>query len=181
MDRMRRPESRIVLMSVVLVGVGSFAGAFLDRLSFPHMAQIFNTCASSEQFLVEFRTDEKRASQAIPGLIWDLLGRAATIEVDGVKIGEVGGYFPLRRFVCEGNHTAKIRYTEFEDHTAEHKLDFAVSRPTLFYVTKRWLSGDDKSPSCVSEQPCRWDIAFELSAYEPDDPKARIYPEQATR
>jgi hypothetical protein len=49
MDRMSAPEPRVILMSVALVGIGSFAGAFLDRLSFPRVSRLFTTCASTKQ------------------------------------------------------------------------------------------------------------------------------------
>lgn len=174
---MRSSEPRTVFMSIALVGIGSMAGAFLDRLSFPHVAQIFNTCASSRQFVVEFRVVDGPSSQRIPGLIGMPFGHEqATLDVDGQRVGAFGEYLPpLRRFLCEGNHKARIEYSPFADRMETHEVAFAVARPSLFHVTEN-SSYNSKAPTCVSDNQCHYDLGLELSPYEPDDPKARIYP-----
>ena len=84
---MKHPEPRFIVMSVALIGIGSMAGAFLDRLSFSHISRIFNTCASSKQFLVEFR-QERDYWQAYRTDMGSLaLSSGPTLEVDGVLIG----------------------------------------------------------------------------------------------
>lgn len=169
-----RPAPRAVSLSLALVGIGSFAGALLDRLSFPHVAQIFTTCASSRQFLVEFRI--KRDSRQ-----WTALREgeqsggipvsSMTIDVDGKRIGRIGYDESARYYVCEGNHRARISYSAafVEGVTETRDMDFAVSRPSLIYLEQ------------VSERDGGHALAYELSGYEPDDPKVRLYPEAAAR
>ncbi len=175
-DRMRRPETRVVLLSIALVAIGSITGALLQRLSFPRVSRLFNTCASSKQFIVEFRINEPRPyGTRIPGLFGEPLNTwGLTLEVDGARIGELNLYGSLRHFFCEGNHKAHIRYNGHGNETLEHAVDFAVSRPSLFHVTAERVG--ENSTTCVSEVPCWENVAFELSPYEPDDQRARVYP-----
>src|ERR1035438_4258679 len=175
MVAMRAPESRVVVMSVVLVGIGSMAGDFLDRLSFPHVAQLFTTCASSKQFMTEFRIDERRPyGSPIPGLSGEPLNVfEATVEVDGQRIGELERYGSLRHFFCEGNHRVRIHYSGPREEKLEHAIDVAVSRPSLFHVTASRIYQNETSTTCVSEVPCWENVALELSPWEPDDLKVR--------
>jgi hypothetical protein len=176
---MKAPEPRTVFMSVALIGIGSLTGAFLDRISFPRVAQLFTTCASSKQFVVEFRIRDwlRPWGERIPGLLADpVLADDATMEVDGIHIGELGEYRPLRHFLCEGNHRARMSFSVGPHLRQVHVIDFAVARPSLFHVTQQ-LSSD--SETCAGDEPCNRTLFFELSAYEPDDLKVRIYPQEA--
>jgi hypothetical protein len=174
MNAMRATESRTVFMSVALVGIGSLAGAFLDRLSFPHVAHLFNTCASSRQFIVEFRKDAyywqayPRGS-GIPSAVRDV-----KLDVDGIQVGSLGET-GLRRFLCEGNHTAQVRYPGGDGEMETHTLDFAVSRPSLFQVYQARMD-EHREADCVSSAPCTSTVWMDLSPYEPDDLKVRVYP-----
>jgi hypothetical protein len=138
---MHAPEPRTVFMSIALVGIGSLTGAFLDRLSFPRVSRLLNVCASSKQFMVEFRTDEHHAyGTMIPGVSGNPLNAyETTLEVDGTRIGELALYGSLRHFFCEGNHRARIRYAGPHDEKLEHVVDFAVSRASLFHITQDWM------------------------------------------
>jgi len=181
MDRMSRPEPRTILMSVVLVAIGSFAGALLDRLSFAHVARLLNTCASSKQFLVEVRIYDGRRSPRTPGLTGAPLEAEPAVEVDGVRLGGISlDGPPIRHFLCEGNHRARIRFVTADNRTEIHEIDFAVARPSLFHLTRS--SARTKDPgTCVSDDPCSTPVDMELSAYEPDDPKVRVLPLDAQR
>jgi hypothetical protein len=170
---MRAPESRTVFMSVALIGIGSIAGAFLDRLSFQHVAQLFNTCASSKQFIVEFRK-EGYYWQAYPNATGiGTLVRDAELDVDGIEVGSLGDT-GLRRFLCEGNHTAHVRYPGVDGETETHTIDFAVSRPSLFEVSQS-RSDDRTEADCRS---CTSTVWMHLSPYGPDDPNVRVFPEE---
>jgi hypothetical protein len=184
MDRMKAPDPRIVLMAVALVGVGSFAGAFLDRLSFPRMSRMLNVCASSKQFIVEFRIDEPHYyGERIPALLGEPLNVARlAIEVDGVSIGDMERYGSIRHFVCEGNHRARVRYpSDIRGETEEHEIEFAVSRPSLFHITGRNVYSNEVSTTCVPEARCRENVALELSPWEPDALKVRMFPLETKR
>lgn len=184
MDRMRRPEARAVLLSVALVGIGSMGGAFLDRLSFPHVARMFNTCASSKQFLTEFRLPNYgywMSSQLVsPSMATIVLG--VSLEVDGKSLGSLAAGGSVRYFLCEGNHRARVGYRANGDNTTleTHTADFAVSRPSLFELRQVQIPERDSS-DCNSAEPCDQKIQLTLSPYEPDDPKVRVYPEQTSR
>ena len=180
MDRMKHPEPRFIVMSVALIGIGSMAGAFLDRLSFPHISRIFNTCASSKQFLVEFR-QERDYWQAYRTDMGSLaLSSGPTLEVDGVLIGPLSYWKPLRHFFCEGNHTAHVRYSGLDGQTETQTIDFAVSRPSLFQVSQEEVRRGQPI-DCNSADPCTSGVGLQLSPYEPDDPKVRVYPREAGR
>jgi hypothetical protein len=183
MNRMRRPENRVVLMSLAFVGIGSFAGALLDRLSFPRISRVLNVCASSKQFIVEFRTNERTSyGDGIPGLFGRPLNWGVTLEVDGTRVGELPRYGFLRRFFCEGNHRARIRYPIYSDQNVqEHAVDFAVSRPSLFHLTEIDLPPNLRSATCVSGSRCGSNVDLELSPYGPDDPRARLFPLETQR
>jgi hypothetical protein len=155
-------------------------GAFLNRLSFPQVAQLFNACASSKQFITEFRIDERHYyGESIPGLSGQPLNAwAVTIEVDGTRAGELQQYGSLRHYFCEGNHQARIRFPSGPNsEVVEHEIDFAVSRPSLFHITADPIySQNQVSITCISEARCGENLAFELSPWEPDDLKLRIFP-----
>lgn len=171
-----------MFLSLAMVGIGSFAGALIDRLSFPHVARIFDTCASSRQFLVEFRTDEHAPEgTSIPGLVRRPLNvPEVTLEADGVKIGDLERYDSVRHFLCEGNHKARLRYIDYRGDKFEHAVDFAVSRPSLFHVTASSVYPPEVSATCVSKKSCPENIALELSPWEPDDVKVRLFPAHDT-
>ena len=146
-------------MSLALVGLGSLTGAFVDRLSFPHVAIIFNTCASSRQFLVEFRTYDG-ASQKERMLVRGepfYVGSVA-LRVDGKDMGALYGNIAARRYFCEGNHEAEVIYKE-NNKMRKHKIEFAVSRPSLFYMSL--VSGGEERT-----------VDLQLLTYPPDDPRA---------
>jgi len=158
-DRMKSPEPRMVFMSLALVGLGSLTGAFLDRLSFPHVANVFNTCASSRQFLVEFRVSggvSQKERMLVRGE--PFYQGTVTLTIDGKAMGELYGNISARRYLCEGNHEAKVTYKE-NGEPRERKVDFAVSRPSLLYVIH---------VSTVEEETAD----LQLLNYEPDDPRA---------
>jgi len=176
---MRTPEPRTILMSVALVAIGSIAGALLDRMSFPHVARLFNTCASSKQFLVEFREPE-RSWVAYPPYAGPPKGPLeVTLDVDGVPIGTLGDA-ALRYFLCEGNHRAHIRYPGYDDKTVTHTIPFAVSRQSLFLIYQQ-QGTDTEIAKCDSEEECYEKVYFQFSPYEPDDPKVRVYPREEGR
>ena len=163
-------------MAVALVGIGSMAGAFLDRLSFPHVAQLFNTCASSKQFITEFRKDgyywaAYPQGTGIPWAVHDV-----NLDVDGIQAGSLGDA-PLRKFFCEGNHTAYVRYQGFDGERETHKVDFAVSRPSLFHISQA-RADERRDADCNSAVPCTSTVWFQLSPYEPDDLKVRSFPQE---
>jgi hypothetical protein len=172
-------QFRSALLIIALVAIGCMVGAFLDRVSLPPFARAFNVCASGKQFIVEFRVyDGNRFVDRIPGLSQVPLKSDATLEVDGVKVGsleEVG--LPLRKYLCEGNHKAILRIPDdIRGGDREvHEVEFAVSRPSLFHVTQGY-QGPDSTKTCVFGVHCTDRIALELSPYEPDDLRARIYP-----
>jgi hypothetical protein len=183
MDAMRSPEPGTVFMSIALIGVGSFAGAFLDRLSFPRMSRVLNVCASSKQFMVEFRIDEPHYyGEGIFGVRGEPLNvQFLKLEVDSAPLEEMGKYSAIRHFFCEGNHRVRIRYLGYHGEEIEHALDFAVSRPSLFHITARSLYSTEVSATCVSKARCGENVAFELSPWEPDDMKVRMLPLERRR
>lgn len=180
MDRMKHPEPRIVLMSVALLGIGSMAGILLERLSLPHVARFFNTCASSKQFIVEFRKEGRYWQAYPPGAGTAVLVSGPTLDVDGVLIGHLSDGEALRHFFCEGNHSAHVRYSVSDGKMETHTIDFAVSRPSLFHV---WQAGSNESDpiDCRSDDPCTSTVGFRLSPYEPDDPEVRVLPPESSR
>jgi hypothetical protein len=180
MDRMRSPEPRIILMSVALIGIGSMTGAFLDRLSFPRVSRIFNTCASSKQFLVEFRQERDYWQAYRTGMGSLALSSGPTLEVDGVLVGPLSYWKPLRHFFCEGNHTAHVRYSGSDGQTETHTIEFAVSRPSLFQLSQEEVRSA-KAMDCNSADPCTSGVGLQLSPYEPDDPNVRVYPREESR
>jgi hypothetical protein len=174
MGAMRAPESRTVLMSVIFVGIGSITGAFLDRLSFPHVAQLFNTCASSKQFVVEFRNGTNYWEAYWPGTGIQNGIVEPKLDVDGIQLGAFADA-PARRFLCEGNHTVHVRYPGTDGEPEIHTVDFAVSRPSIFHVSQS-QADERKDADCNSAVPCTSMVRLILSPYEPDDLKMRIYP-----
>jgi hypothetical protein len=174
MKATRSPEPRIVFMSVALVGIGSMAGAFLDRLSFPHVAQLFNTCASSKQFIVEFRKDGYYWQAYPKGTGISSIVRDVKLDMDGIQVGSLGKT-GLRRFLCEGKHTAHVRYPSVDGEMEMHTIDFAVSRPSLFQVYQA-RAGERAEADCRSGESCTSTVWMDLSPYEPDDVKVRVYP-----
>jgi hypothetical protein len=183
-DPMKRP-ARVLLMSVVLIGIGSMAGALLERLSFPRVARIFNTCASTKQFIVEFRTDEwhYHYGERTPGLIGKPFPYLpATLEIDGSRIGQIESDVQLRHFLCEGNHQARLIFGDYRGSLQQHVIDFAVSRPSLFHLTEGDYLAKNETGTCVSGNPCiDRRLQLELSAYDPDDVKVRVYPLKSNR
>lgn len=164
-------EPRFPVMAVGLIIFGLALGAFLSQLSFPHISRAFNTCASSKQFLVEFRrVGAERWSTYGDGGPYLLLS-SPVMDVDGVSLGTISDGGSIRRFLCEGNHTAHISYPGPNGDVETHTLEFAVSRASLFEVTQT-----EKQPDgdCNSARPCTSKVWFQLSAYEPDDPKVRF-------
>jgi hypothetical protein len=109
--------------------------SFPRPASFPRVAQLFNTCPSSKPFIVEFRIDERHPyGTGIPGLFGETLNVATlTLEVDGERLDEQERFGSIRRFLCEGDHRACIRYLSAPpDEKVEQAVDFAVPRPSLF-------------------------------------------------
>ena len=177
---MKQPESRVILIAAGLLGLGIVGGVLLEKPSFPAMSRPFTVSASSKQFVVEFRVYGWDAEEHPPGLHGNHLDGTAMLDVDGERLGEIGKHEgPIRRFLYEGNHRARLIYPRAHNNGETHVVDFAVARPSLFYLTQE--PGEDDEGTCVSKNPCFRKIAFELSAYEPDDPKVRVYPREEGR
>lgn len=169
----------IALGAVALLAMGFCGGMFFSRPGHPVIMQLASrmSCASSKQFLVEFRVRDVGNRRGN----FYALEHSAELEVDGERLGwlsysndEQG----LRRFLCEGNHIAQFTVqTGLLQNAAKevHRVEFAVSRPSLFHA-KEWPT--DVSTSCVSGDPCQRTIELQLSPYEPDDPKVRIFPSE---
>ena len=179
---MNRRRIATALIAVALVGAGILAGALFWRGE-PAIAQVAYrfSCASSRQYLVEFRILDGEGSR-----FYGLFGPALTeqgvaLAVDGKSLGELPAYGPaIRWFECEGNHVAKVSIRRAEGAVVpneEHRVEFAVSRPSLFRLT--YSSASDKYPStsCISDT-CSRNVYLELSPFEPDDPTVRVLPTQ---
>jgi len=175
---MRIPKPRVILISVALVAIGSIAGALLDRMSFPHVARLFNTCASSKQFLVEFRRQNWYWQEYSATRISTVVGEV-TLDVDGIPIGTLGEQ-ALRYFLCEGNHQAHVLYKDDEGKTVAHTVALAVSRPSLFLISEQ-MGTESEIAKCDSVRECYETVYFQFSPYEPDDPKVRVYPREEGR
>jgi len=93
-----------------------------------------------------------------------------------IQVGSLSDV-PLRRFLCEGNHTAHVRYPGTEGETETHTIDFAVSRSSLFQVSQS-RADERNGADCNSAVPCTSTVWLHLSPYEPDDLMVSIYPEE---
>jgi hypothetical protein len=169
----------LALGATALLAIGFSGGMFYSRPGHPAIVQLVSrlSCASSKQFVVEFRVRDVTARHTSSALV-----HSAELEVDGERLGwllysndEVG----LRRFLCEGNHIAQLTVETalYNTPLEVHRVEFAVSRPSLFHA-KEWDVDKGHSTSCVSTDPCQRTVDLELSPYEPDDPKVRIFPSE---
>jgi hypothetical protein len=98
---------------------------------------------------------------------------AVKLDVDGNQVGSFGDA-GLRRYLCEGNHTAHVLYPGVDGQMETHTIDFAISRPSLFQVSQS-RAGEHREDDCRSG-PCSSTVWMDLSPYEPDDIKVRVYP-----
>jgi hypothetical protein len=169
----------MVLGAVALLGMGFCGGMFFSRPGHPVMMQIASrmNCASSRQFVVEFRVLDGQGKR----IVGDELRDSAELDVDGERVGILSrsDEQAVRRFLCEGNHIAQFTIENFQPaHPEVHRVVFAVSRPSLFHA-KQWSEYVGRpSISCVSDKGCGRSIYLELSPYVPDDPKVRIFPSE---
>jgi len=94
------------------------------------------------------------------------------LEIDGEKSGVLSEGTPLRRFLCEGNHEARLSFElrVDSDEREEHRLEFALSRASLFDVVE---ANGDAEESCISRKPCRTNVGIVLESVDPDDVSAR--------
>jgi hypothetical protein len=177
----------MALGAVALLAMGFCGGMFFSRSMHPAMVQLASrlSCASSRQFLVEFRVHDSKVRYM--GDEEMELRPSAELEVDGAPVGilstsPAGDEETLRRFLCEGNHIAQLTIDTGSGQNAPaevHRVEFAVSRPSLFHVKERQAYTVKPSASCVSgDDTCRRTVSLELSPYEPDDPKVRFSPSE---
>jgi hypothetical protein len=162
---------------IALVGIGFAAGAFFEGMLAPCIAHRLNGCASAKQFIVEFRLWDDPAWSAVPGLKNEVLNHTeATLDVDGESIGELSRSGPaLRRFLCEGNHQARLTFRSSWQHDVieDHRVEFAVSRHSLFHATD-WRRAENEPSTCAPDAQCELNVGLELSPLEPDERSARI-------
>jgi hypothetical protein len=164
-----------LLFGLVIAGIfaaGCFVGAFLNPGSSPHISPLFTTCASSKQFVAEFRIGREywETIQSNSGM--ELAASNLALEVDGKDLGALYNGNPIRYYLCEGNHRARVSYGARGGETETREFEFALSRPSLFDI---WQVSDDRW------FPRKHEVRYSLSPYEPDDLKARIYPPEETR
>jgi hypothetical protein len=164
-----------LLSGMVIAGIfaaGCFVGAFLNPRSAPHVSPLFTTCASAKQFVAEFRIGREYLETIDSTSGTELVASNLALEVDGKNLGPLHDGDPIRYFLCEGNHRARVSYGARGGETEMREFDFALSRPSLFDI---WQGSDDRW------FPRKHEVRNSLSPYEPDDLKARIYPPEETR
>src|ERR1700685_4261917 len=94
--------------AVALLAIGFCGGMFFSRPGHPAIMQLTSrmSCASSRQFIVEFRVGDGKGRR-----MRYVLSHPAELEVDGERLGTLSGWEDeqgLRRFLCEGNHIAQF-------------------------------------------------------------------------
>jgi hypothetical protein len=138
--------------------------------SLPRVGHHLIGCASSRQFLVEFRLYNSESEPPIRGLDSRSLGRPFTLTVDGEALGYVPWPGPgIRRFLCEGNHEALIQFARPPGDTwEEHRVIFAVSRTSLFHGTQ-WARDENEPATCVTDAGCSTNVGLELSPFDPEE------------
>jgi hypothetical protein len=177
---MRHRRIWMASSAIALLAMGFCGGMFFSRPGHPVMLQIASrmSCASPKQFVVEFRVGDGKGKR-----MRYALSHPADLEVDGERLGTLSGWEDeqgLRRFLCEGNHIAQLTVETglYNTPPEVHRVEFAVSRPSLFHAKESAAFNEEPSTSCVSRDPCRRTVDLELSPYEPDDPKVRIFPSE---
>jgi hypothetical protein len=165
-----RLKPSAMLTALGLLAVGFTTGVFFRGPGLPRAMSPFAVCASGREFLVEFRTDTLFSSRGLLGMpIYDR--GDIMLEVDGASVGVLSpDRHPVRRFFCEGNHLLRIAFAdttlEKQGQQMNHTVDFALSRPSVFYVTERGTMG---SGACVSESWCPVMLDLELTHEDPDE------------
>ncbi len=171
---MKVPSPKVTIPAIVLVVLLSLtylAGVFFKGSVVMKPAHKLNVCASSRQFLVEFRMPTEGVANPYLGPSFAPLRRSVNLEIDGEKYGTLSEGTPVRRFLCEGNHEARLAFQPRydSDEMEDHRLDFALSRASLFDVVE--ASGEK---SCILDRDrCTTNMGMVLESIDPDDVSAR--------
>ena len=163
-------KTRVFLQSIALVAAGIAVGLFIRPPTLPRANSAFGGCVTGKQFLVEFRHGFAVNDKGLSGM--SIMHRGdAFLDLDGQSLGALCDTCkPLRRFICEGNHSMRINFSgtepEKRGQKLNHRVDFTVSRPSIYSLTER---GPEESPSCVEAPWCPVALDLELSQAEPDE------------
>jgi hypothetical protein len=110
---MKVPSPKVTIPAVVLlvlISLTILAGVFLKGSVVMKVAHKLNVCASSRQFLVDFRMPTEGVANPYLGPNLGPLRRPVSLEIDGEKFEMLSEATPVRRFLCEGNHEARLTF-----------------------------------------------------------------------
>ena len=118
-----------LLSGLLITGIfaaGCFVGTLLKTGSPVHISPLFTTCASAKQFVAEFRIGPEywKTIESASGM--ELAASNVTLEVDGKELGALNHDIPVRYFLCEGNHSARVSYGANGGETETRDFDFAL-------------------------------------------------------
>ena len=171
-----KPSFLAIIVAVALViAIAYLAGLFPHAAVITHVGRQLNVCASTKQFLVEFRKPKWTLEMPGAGASQIPFQTAAQIAVDGEAVGVLTDETPVRRFLCEGNHEARIRFRSDiwnkernEWEISEHSVEFAVSGPSVFHLYQ-WQRPEFVPSTCVTKEVCFFNAVLQLAGLDERD------------